>query len=295
MTDAAHARPYFPHARLLRFTQPYDTAALLAAHTAHAVTGLDERPTSESDAATITRSIRVADAPAVIRVAFGDDVVELSSTAAIDDALIARVRRWLDLDLDPHTVRAAFGTDPVLAPLVAARPGLRILGHLDDFEAASFAVLGQQVSLAAARTFQRRFVAAYGEPIAGTPFRAFPAPAAIAALDMLQLRAALGLTRSRAQTLHGVAQEFADGMLLSGEPGSIRERLLALRGIGPWTADYLALRAVGDRDAFPVGDLVLRRALGVESAADALNAGEQWRPLRAYAAFHLWTSHAYLP
>ncbi|SEB43129.1 DNA-3-methyladenine glycosylase II [Paramicrobacterium humi] len=285
--------PSFRHHARLPFTPPYDAAALLAAQRVHAVTGLDEP--YEPDAASITRSIRTADGPAVIRARFGDDLVDLDATVPIDDDLTARVRRWLDLDVDPRSVLTALGEDPVLGTLIDRRPGLRILGHLDDFEAASFAVLGQQVSLAAARTFQRRFVVAYGDPVAGTDYRAFPTARAIAALDVLRVREAIGLTRSRAATLHAVAVALADGLAFDGEPGLVRERLLALPGIGPWTADYLAVRAVGDRDAFPVGDLVLRRALGSVSAAHAERLSQPWRPVRAYAAFHLWTAHAYLP
>ena len=110
----------------------------------------------------------------------------------------------------------------------------------------------------------------------------------------MELQAVVRITHSRARTLHALARACADGLALVPGAPDVRDRLLALPGIGPWTADYLALRVLGDRDAMPVGDLVLRRALGVGSAADVTRLAERWRPLRAYAAVHLWTSTAYV-
>jgi AraC family transcriptional regulator, regulatory protein of adaptative response / DNA-3-methyladenine glycosylase II len=179
---------------------------------------------------------------------------------------------------------------------VRLRPGLRILGYADGFEGAVLTVLGQQVSLAAARTFAGRLVEAFGTAGPGG-LRLFPDPDALAAAGPEAVRAAVGLTGARARTVHALAAACADGLRI--EPGGdhawIRSRLLALPGIGPWTVEYLAMRALRDPDAFPEGDLALRRALGAGSAQEVRAAGRRWSPLRAYAVFHLWTSHAYLP
>jgi 3-methyladenine DNA glycosylase/8-oxoguanine DNA glycosylase len=222
--------------------------------------------------------------------------------------LDGRTTRGLDLDTDLAPVNASLRRDPVLAPLVSARPGLRIVGYLTHFEAAATTVLGQQVSLAAARTFAGRLVAAFGADGPGG-LRLFPEPGTIAALDPEELRAAVGVTRARARTVHSVAAALAaasapvpapvpagrppgHGIGDGGFPLS-RAELLALPGIGPWTADYLAVRAAGDRDAFAPGDLVLRRALGGITAREAAARAERWRPYRAHALFHLWTAAAY--
>ncbi|MET1035852.1 MAG: AlkA N-terminal domain-containing protein [Arthrobacter sp.] len=212
------------------------------------------------------------------------------------------ITRWLDLDADLAPVNASLRRDPVLAPLVAARPGLRIVGHLNHFEAAATTVLGQQVSLAAARTFAGRLAAAFGADGPGG-LRLFPDPETIAALDPEKLRAAVGVTRARARTVHAIAAALADRSAPAGRPlGNgdghegfplSRAELLELPGIGPWTADYLAVRAAGDRDAFTPGDLVLRRALGGISAREAAARAERWSPYRAHALFHLWTAAAY--
>lgn len=285
-----------PPVALLPFEPPYDVDALLAAQAAHVVPGLDA---IDLETRTITRSIRTADGHVMVRVGFGDAHVELEASAphttGPTDDLVRIVRHWLDLDTDPAEIADAFGNDPVIGPLVDVRPGLRILGHVEGFEAAAGAVLGQQVSLAAARTFTARFVATFGIAVA-EGFTAFPDAATIAASSPEFVQSAVGLTAARARTLHGLAVACAEGLDLNAREdlASLRRELLALRGIGPWTADYLALRAFRDRDAFPVGDLVLRRALGVDTEKAALAAGEAWRPLRAYATFHLWTAASYL-
>jgi AraC family transcriptional regulator, regulatory protein of adaptative response / DNA-3-methyladenine glycosylase II len=211
----------------------------------------------------------------------------------------ARVRHLLDLDADPAAPAAVLSADPVLAPLVAARPGLRAPGTVDPAETAVRAVLGQQVSLAAARTLAGRLVAACGPPLAapadGLTHR-FPGPAAIADEAVL---AAVGMPRSRRRTLLALCTRLATGDLVldpGADAGTVRERLLDVPGVGPWTADYVLLRALGDPDAFPSGDLGLRRAaraLGLPDDAEGLEAhAERWRPWRRYAAHHLWAAGA---
>ncbi|MBO0984596.1 DNA-3-methyladenine glycosylase [Rathayibacter sp. SD072] len=205
------------------------------------------------------------------------------------DRVAVRVRAWLDLDSDVEAIGAALSADPRLAASVAARPGLRAIRYPEPFEAAVASVLGQQVSVAAARTFAGRAVAAFG----GTGpagLRLFPSPVELLAVPLEELRAAIGVTNARARTVRAVAAAFADGLVLdaAGDLPEQRRLLLAIPGIGPWTADYLALRLLGDPDAFPAGDLVLRRALGGVSTVAADAESERWRPHRAHAAYHLW-------
>ncbi|KQQ08418.1 DNA-3-methyladenine glycosylase 2 [Rathayibacter sp. Leaf296] len=214
-------------------------------------------------------------------------------TAGADavDAAAALVRAWLDLDSDVEAIGRSLSVDPLLAPSVAARPGLRAIRYPEAFEAAVVAVLGQQVSVAAARTFGGRVVAAFGG--AGEAgLRSFPTPGALLSVPLEELRSAVGVTNARARTVRAVASAFADGLVLhpAADLPQQRRALLAIPGIGPWTADYLALRFLGDPDAFPAGDLVLRRALGGVTTAVAEALSEQWRPHRAHAAFHLWAS-----
>lgn len=265
--------------------QPFDPAPALASLRAHAVPGVET-----VDAGTVTRVVLLGGGPALVEATLGPDRVALRSTAGSESGLAALGSSWFGLTDDLDAVLDTFGDDDVLGPLVRARPRLRILGHPDGFEAAVTTVLGQQVSLAAARTFGGRLAAAYGEPGPGG-LTTYPAPDRLAAVDPTELQSVVRITHSRARTLHALARACADGLRLDAPDA--REHLLALPGIGPWTADYLGLRVLGDRDAMPVGDLVLRRALGVGSATDVTRLAERWRPLRAYAAVHLWTSTAY--
>lgn len=207
-------------------------------------------------------------------------------------AAVARCRRLLDLDADPVAVDAVLGADPLLAPLVAAAPGRRVPRTVDEAELALRAVLGQQVSIAAARTHAGRLAAALGEPVPdpeGGLNRLFPSPAVVAGADP----ALLALPRSRRDTVLRLAEALASGAVDVG-PGAdraeTRRALLALPGVGPWTADVVAMRALGDPDAFPATDL------GVVLAGRRLGLGrlgrhaERWAPWRAYAVQHLWAT-----
>lgn len=289
----------------LEFSGPYAAASILAAIVAHAVPGLER---ADAASGSVTRLISTSRGPVLATVVIAPDRIDLSVGTADATALaevVAIVRRWLDLDAEPDRIGAALSADPLLAPLVRARPGLRVLGSVDGFETAVTTVLGQQVSLAAARTFAGRLVVAYGTPVAddqpasaGAPpdaLHSFPTPARLAASTPDELQKAVGLTGARSRTLHALAEACASGLRITsdGDHAETRARLLALPGIGPWTADYLALRALGDRDACPAGDLVLRRAMGVATSAAVLQRAAAWSPLRAYAVFHLWTHAAY--
>jgi AraC family transcriptional regulator of adaptative response / DNA-3-methyladenine glycosylase II len=214
--------------------------------------------------------------------------------------IVARLRRLFDLDADVETIGEHLSADPRLAPLVAARPGLRVPGAWDAFELAVRAILGQQVSVAAATTFAGRLVAAHGmrlaTPVADDALRfVFPEPAALAAADLTTI----GLTRARARTLSSFAAAVARRPdLLSTAPSldAAVERLSALDGVGDWTAQYIAMRALREPDAFPASDLGVRRALetreGRPSPRAVLAAAERWRPWRAYAVLHLWLGEA---
>lgn len=223
--------------------------------------------------------------PCVLRLA---DVRDLAPATA-------RVRRLLDADCDPLVVDDALAADPHLAPLVHARPGLRLPGQLDGAEVAVQTVLGQQVSLASARTAARRLVEQHGEPVRlddeHVVDRLFPSMATVAGLDPGDPDV-LRMPRARARALVGLAAALAAGEVpLDGSLGSseVRERLLALRGIGPWTADYVALRALGDPDRFLPTDIGVRNAgrlLGVDVSERASLA---WSPWRSYALMRWWS------
>jgi AraC family transcriptional regulator, regulatory protein of adaptative response / DNA-3-methyladenine glycosylase II len=209
---------------------------------------------------------------------------------------VARCRRLLDLDADPVAVDEVLSTDPLLAPLVTAAPGRRVPRTVDEGELALRAVLGQQVSTAAARTHAARLVAAVGTPVtdSGQPSTGglthlFPTPDAVAGVDP----ASLALPRARRETLLRLAAALADGTVDLG-PGADREqaraRLLVLPGIGPWTVETVAMRALGDPDAFLAGDLGVVAAARRLGIADLAGHAERWAPWRAYAVQHLWAT-----
>jgi AraC family transcriptional regulator of adaptative response / DNA-3-methyladenine glycosylase II len=202
--------------------------------------------------------------------------------------IVERIRHLFDLDADPDEIGRHLGRSPALAPLVRARPGLRIPGAWDSFELAVRAVLGQQVTVRGATTLAGRLARTFGRPVAvhSTGLsHLFPAPAALADADL----ARIGLPRARAATIRALAAVVARGELVLDAAAE----LTAIPGIGAWTAAYVALRALGEPDAFPSGDLGLRRAAG--NGAGTLSAtalavmAEAWRPWRGYAAMYLWT------
>jgi AraC family transcriptional regulator of adaptative response / DNA-3-methyladenine glycosylase II len=211
-------------------------------------------------------------------------------------AAVARCRSMLDLDADPVAIDGLLGRDPVLAPAVASTPGMRVPGHVDGYELAVRAVVGQQVSVAGARTTLGRIVAEHGavldpqeHPLAHAYglTHVFPEPAVLAAVDP----AGLGMPRARAATVLGVADAVAVGKLEIGPSAdrvALREQLLGLRGIGPWTADYVLMRATRDPDVLLETDLVLKRRLDAVLMGRGDDPTARWSPWRSYAAMHLW-------
>lgn len=272
----------------------FEAGPMLAYLRAHTIPGAE---ISDPERGRHTRLLTTGAEATAVTVCLGDDEVsfeaDVEDVAQTEDVATA-VRAWLGLDADLEPMRAALGKDPTIGPLLAARPGLRVIGYPDGFEGVVMTLLGQQVSLAAARTFGGRFAAAFGEPDRSGLIR-FPSPERIAAEDPEVLRAAIGTTGARAATIRATAAAFADGLMLA--PGvdydDARRRLHAIKGIGDWTVEYLALRALRDPDACPNGDLVLKNALGAGSTAEAAEITGPWRPWRAYAVLHLWTASAF--
>ncbi len=210
--------------------------------------------------------------------------------------IVQRSRQLFDLDADPAAIGDVLGSDPVLRPLVAAQPGLRVPGTMDGFELAVRAVLGQQISVPGARTLAARLTVRLGEPLpapVGVLTHYFPSAAAVADGDLL----GLGLTEARIASLRALGRAVAMGEIVLDHGADRTQtigRLMALPGVGPWTASYIALRALGDPDAFPATDLGLRHAverLGRPTDPRSMaGIAEAWRPWRGYAALHLWSS-----
>lgn len=276
--------------------RPFDGQGLLRWLAARAVPGLEE-----ASGGSYRRALRLPSGLALVELEPHDDHVR--AELGLDDladlaAAVHRCRKLLDLDADPCGHVAVLAEDDILEPLVATNPGLRVPGTVDGSESAVRTVLGQQVSVAAARTAAARVVAAYGTPLEdpeGSITHAFPAPEALAESSFEEI----GLPRSRRETLRELARLLASGELaLDGGADRVdaERRLLEIRGVGPWTATYISLRALEDPDAFPAGDLGLRRAalgLGLPNDAAALaERSERWRPWRAYAAHYLWAADA---
>lgn len=294
--DPAHpATPLDALTVTLAYRSPCDHAALLRFVAQRAIPGIEQ-----AEGLVIRRSLRagsVAPEPGWIEARFVPqaDRVQLRFAAAWAPAsarIVAQVRRWLDLDAAPAAI------DTTLAELPGA-PGIRLPGSLDTFELALRAVLGQQVTVAAARTLARRLVERFGTPLA-TPWpdidRAFPAPAALAAAALEDV-AALGIVRTRANALIELARAWPDlqtRLSAPGDPQALIDALTALPGIGDWTAHYIAMRASGWPDAFPPNDVAVLKAMrqrfGALTPRAAVARAEAWRPWRAYAVLRLWNS-----
>ncbi|MGY2438614.1 DNA-3-methyladenine glycosylase family protein [Pseudomonas sp. SDO52101_S400] len=274
----------------LEYQAPYDWPAMLGFLAARAVVGME----AVIDGV-YSRSIGLDGVHGTVLVWPGDgDALEVEldfpGPSAVPE-IVARLRRMFDLDADLPTMQRHLATDPLLARLIAERPGLRVPGAWDGLELAFRAVLGQQITVVGAIQLAGKLLAQYGEPLrSAVPglTHVFPQTKVLANADL----AALGMPKSRGRTLSGVAQASLDDPLLFACGTA---RLLALHGIGDWTAQYIALRQLRDMDGFPTGDVGLLRALevleGERMTARGLSArAEIWRPFRGYAAQVLWTS-----
>lgn len=274
----------------LEYQGPYDWPAMLGFLAARAVVGMETVVDG-----VYSRSIGLNGVHGTVSVWPGDGdalQVELDfPDAAAVPEIVARLRRLFDLDADLPTMQHHLAADPLLARLIAERPGLRVPGAWDGLELAFRAVLGQQITVVGAIRLAGKLLAQYGEPFRSSVpglTHVFPRAAVLASADL----ATLGMPKSRGRTLSGVAQASLDDPLLFA---SGTARLLALHGIGDWTAQYIALRQLRDMDGLPTGDVGLLRALevleGERMTARELSArAEAWRPFRGYAAQLLWTS-----
>jgi AraC family transcriptional regulator of adaptative response / DNA-3-methyladenine glycosylase II len=245
------------------------------------------------------RSLTLPHGPGVVRIELADrpaGAVPCRFTLADARDLapaLERTRRLLDADCDPVAVAEHLGADPDLAPLVRRRPGLRVPGHVDGVELTARAILGQQVSVAGARTLATRLVAELGTPLELDGDRQvthlFPTAASLAAIDP----ESIAMPRARGRALAAAAAALADGSIAldrSADRAEVRSRLLGLPGIGPWTADYVAFRLLGDPDVFLPTDIGVRRAAERLGLDDLDRRSQSWRPWRSYALAHLWSS-----
>jgi len=294
--------PQAPLGLRLAYRAPIDGERMLGYLGVRAIPGVEEVREGR-----YRRTIMLPNGPGILSLApasgYVDCELQLEDLRDLT-AAVQRCRRLLDLDADPEAVTGYLSADPVLGPLALANPGRRSPGHVDGSELALRAVLGQQVSVAAARRLGARLVAAYGKPLSrpdGPLTHVFPEAGTLAAADP----AALPMPRSRALALTGLASALASGELVL-DPGAERDRaeavLLALPGIGPWTASYIRMRALSDPDAFlpsDVGVLDALARLGAvpagtgpaargRAARAAAALAENWRPWRSYAVHHLW-------
>lgn len=277
----------------LAVRRPFDGARLLKFLADRAITGVET-----VDETGYRRTLALPGGPAVVRLtpAEGHVRADLALTDLRDLAsAVERCRRLLDLDADPVAIDETLAGSALLEPLVRQRPGLRVPGHVHGFEVAIRAVVGQQVSVAGARTVLSRIAERYGsrlpappgDPEPGRPDLVFPGPVAIAAADP----ADLPMPRSRGRALVALAEAVASGGLpldRGADRADVRRALLALPGIGPWTADYIAMRALGDPDVWLGTDLGVRHALTALGAEPATPEIERCRPWRSYAVMHLW-------
>ncbi len=272
---------------------PLDWPALLAFLSLRAVPGVEQ-----VTGGCYRRAMRGPAGAGVIEVALEDSgrAVRLSVPAALTaelPELVRRVRRLFDLDADPLAIGACLKGSALLARSVRAHPGLRVPGSWDPFEMAVRTVLGQQISVRGATTLCGRLVRELGEllDLPGELAWAFPSPERVAEADLSRV----GLPGARAGALRALARAVVrePELFRSGRDlEDILTRLQRLPGIGPWTAHYLAMRAFGEPDAFPSGDLGLRQATGNATPAKLEALAEPWRPWRAYATLHLWTQHS---
>ena len=278
---------WFGPPRRLGTTEPFDGATLFAFLRRFAVPGVEHHD-EVGGTSQLTRTLRLAHGPAVVRLTWDGTALGLAYAGdPADEAdAVARVRRLVDADAPVDAVAAALGGDPHLADDVASSPGLRLPGATDPAEAAVQALVSQQISMAAAARCSDKLTQACGEHVVvldESVGRLFPTMGALAACDP----AALPMPRARGRALVGLAAALASGALVLDVErpwAEQRRELLALPGIGPWTADVIGLRALGQRDVLLTTDLAVRRQLEARGVTDTA----AWGPFRSYATVHLW-------
>jgi AraC family transcriptional regulator of adaptative response / DNA-3-methyladenine glycosylase II len=291
--DAAGEAPAERLVFEIAYRPPYDWESMHAFLARRAVTGV-ELADSRSYSRTVRATAKGKDLAGWISVAPAPrrNALRVSVSASLAGALpsvLARVKHLFDVAAHPDEIAQALGD------VASARPGLRLPGAVDGFELAVRAILGQQVSVAAATRIASRLAAVFGEDIAA-PFsglsKLFPTPQALASLDPAKL-AATGIVFVRARAIVLLAGEVASGRLRlepSADVAATLAALEALPGVGPWTAQYIAMRALAWPDAFPHPDVAVIKAMKAAKPREALAASDAWRPWRAYAVMHLWKS-----
>ena len=276
----------------LNFRPPYDWRAMLSFLAARATPGVEV-----VDQAKYCRSISVNGSHGYFEVSPDEKSDALAVRVQFDDprslfVIIERIRAMFDLNADWLEIVRSLRSDPALAGRVQSNPGVRVPGCWNGFELATRAILGQQITVRGATALAGRIVQAFGQPFTvaadGRLTHLFPTPEVLADANLV----GVGLTKARARTIHALANAVCDGHIsFEGivESISFLARLRGISGIGQWTAQYVAMRALGEPDAFPSGDVALLRALDLKSGRELERRAEAWRPWRAYAAMYLWS------
>ncbi|MEO7103008.1 MAG: DNA-3-methyladenine glycosylase 2 [Gemmatimonadaceae bacterium] len=284
----------------LAYRPPFDWEGMLGFLRARAFTGIEC-----VDGESYSRTIRLGGHSGWVRVRNAPQknvvLVELThGLMAVLPALLGRLRNLFDLNARPDMISNQLMADPGIADIVRQNTGMRVPGCVDGFELAVRAILGQQITVKGATTLAGRYASAFGEPIEtlhdGLSY--LTPTAEYVALMSVEAIASLGIVKSRAIAILALAREFGPGRLAleaGADPEAVMSRLVALPGIGKWTAHYMAMRALRWPDAFPKEDLVIRNRLGGVTAARAEEMSQQWRPWRSYATLHLWQSSPHKP
>ena len=274
----------------LRFRPPYQWEQMLAFLAARAIPGVEA-----GDSGVYRRTISLQGSRGYFQVSKHGESDALAVRVQIADSqslytIVERIRSLFDVNADWSAIAQVLSNDPELRERIRAQPGVRVPGCWNGFELAVRAILGQQISVKGASTLAGRMAKAFGEPFAGhAELRyIFPSPEVLADADLGKI----GLTRKRAETIRALARAVCDGRIrFDGiyDSDAFLAGLVEIPGIGPWTAHYVAMRAMGEPDAFPTGDLGLLRALGLRSARELDRRAEAWRPWRSYASMYLWS------
>jgi AraC family transcriptional regulator, regulatory protein of adaptative response / DNA-3-methyladenine glycosylase II len=275
----------------LAFRPPYDWQTIIRFYMSHTIPGV-ERVTEDS----FERVFRLGNTIGFFRVRAVVDKPQLNLRTTTADPnnlaeVISRIRRMFDLDADPLFIARRFAQTPVLAKLCERFPGLRLPGGWDPFETAICSILGQLVSAAQRSTLVDQIVRSYGDeithPVSGETTRLFPRPEVLVSSDLSDVRTTAG----RREAIRDFSRRVLSGVISfsqAQDPVAFRQALLETKGLGPWSAEYISLRAIGDTDAFPKTDLVLKRALKLHPDLDL----KPIKPWRSYAAIYLWKEFA---
>ncbi len=275
----------------LRFRPPYHWQGMLSFLALRATPGIEV-----VDAGSYRRSLCLNGHPGYFEVSLDEAHDALAVRVQTSDprslyTIIERIRKMFDLSADWAAIAEGLGSDPELAARIHSQPGIRVPGSWDGFELTVRAILGQQISVKGASTLAGRLAKSFGQPYSGAPglTHIFPTPEVLADAKLT----GLGLTDKRAETIRALARAVCEGRISYErvfDTEALLARLVEISGIGKWTAQYVAMRSLGESDAFPSGDLGLLHALGLRSSAELEKRAESWKPWRAYATMYLWTT-----